>query len=152
MAEELIIVSKERVCIGNRFNAKDKVEEYWMNLDEQGNVTGNSFSFTKPVKLGSHPGSVYKFFGTEDADGFKFWMKGEHQPQYVRQYKDRAQIIEWEIAHQKTNIIKTARAKKAKLEPELLKALKPIKDAYQRTNFEGRSALLAIVIREITKP
>lgn len=144
-------IQKLRVCIGNRFDSKNKVCQFWYELNENDEAFGASFSFVKFVAKGAVPGMIYLFTGEETEKGFSFYTQGAKQPIYHSQYKDRNLAMEWEIQHRKTNVVKAAQSKIAKIEPELRKALAPIRDAYYTTNAEGKVALIALVIQEIMR-
>lgn len=149
MAEEL--TQKERVCIGNRLNSKGKVEPFWMELNENDEAVGNSFSFTKPLK-GARTGNIYLFTGKVDEEGrFTFYMKGEHAPRYSAQYARQPTLLAWQTEDKKAVLVEALKKQQAKTGGELLASLKPIKDAYRNSNTQGRAALLALVIQEITK-
>jgi hypothetical protein len=135
--------TEEWTYIGQRL-VKGKLLHVWK--DPNGKEAGYKDLVGDPRPV---PGAVFLFSITADD---RFGVKGKGAPKYLRVHEDGEQVARWRLLHEADRAQHRERtAAKADMgENPLNELLRPIKEEYERRNWEGKAALIGVVIRFIT--
>ena len=134
-----------RTYIGERYDGKGRLLHHWRA--ENGSVYIHDHRQTK-FPAGLAPGAVYEFVKT----GGRIYVSGEKGPRYVGRHPDAEDIARWTAAQAADRALRRqARQAKNDLGPDrLAELLQPLMTEYRRRNPDGRTALIATVIRYMT--
>lgn len=129
--------------IGQRLN-KGKLLFAWM--EEDGSIRHYPKQFGDPTPM---PGARFRFKVTDDGH---FGIRGAARPEYIGVHENEEEVARWRLLHEADRALYRERnaAKADMSENKLNVLLRPIKEEYERRNWEGKAALIAVVIRFIT--
>lgn len=152
MGEENKNITVELVCTGGFITTKDKLAYTFQEVRSDGSLSPEILSWDK---FSGQPGTVYT---VESSSREAFDQKGSiftNSCRYLRSWPNRDQAAEWQakLNTAQVNLTATKAEEKEKvLMDEFRNRLRPIRRFYQKTNYQNKQALIAIVIRELQRP